>query len=90
MLSLYFYSVSWKLFVFSRAPDGTCILTNSNDHVLRIFNLPETVYEISKWGVKDNVLPPDIQEVVTIKEGGTIYDFCWYPCMTSLDPITCW
>lgn len=24
-----------------RAPDGSCILTNSEDHLLRLFNLPE-------------------------------------------------
>ena len=23
-------------------------------------------------------------------EGETIYDYCWYPFMSSLDPDTCW
>jgi len=25
----------------------------------------------------------------TVKEGGLIYDACWYPFMNSWDPITC-
>lgn len=27
--------------IFFRAPDGTCLLTCSNDNVLRLYNLPE-------------------------------------------------
>ena len=27
-----------------RSPDGTCVLTNSDDNVLRIFNLPVELY----------------------------------------------
>jgi hypothetical protein len=27
-----------------RAPDGTCILTNSNDNKLKLFNLPDELY----------------------------------------------
>lgn len=31
--------------VFSpRAPDGSCILTNSADNVLRLYNLPPQIY----------------------------------------------
>ena len=32
------------LIFLSRSPDGTCILTCSNDNCLRIFNLPEELY----------------------------------------------
>lgn len=27
--------------------------------------------------------------VLRMAEGDTIYDYCWYPKMTSLDPDTC-
>ena len=32
------------VFCTSRAPDGTCILANSNDNCLRLFNLPDELY----------------------------------------------
>ena len=31
--------------VAPRAPDGSCILTCSDDNLLRIFNLPGTLYD---------------------------------------------
>ena len=31
--------------VSPRAPDGSCILTCSDDNLLRIFNLPGTLYD---------------------------------------------
>ncbi|KAF4524760.1 hypothetical protein B566_EDAN016548 [Ephemera danica] len=71
------------------APDGTCILTNSDDHMLRIFNLPESIYGVSSWDIATNKLPSDLDQAVSCREGGTIYDFCWYPGMTSLEPLTC-
>lgn len=30
--------------VSTRAPDGSCILTNSADNVLRLYNLPPQIY----------------------------------------------
>lgn len=30
-----------------RAPDGSCILTNSADNVLRVYNLPPEIYSYS-------------------------------------------
>ena len=32
------------LFTQFRSPDGSCVLTNSDDNVLRIFNLPVELY----------------------------------------------
>ncbi len=32
------------LLFLTRAPDGSCILTNSADNVLRVYNLPPEIY----------------------------------------------
>ncbi|CAH0393710.1 unnamed protein product [Bemisia tabaci] len=67
------------------SPDGTCILTNSQDNTLRLFNLPNELYS-SNTVVQD--LKP-LQSVLRMQEGGLIYDFCWYPLMSSWEPLTC-
>lgn len=39
------HSVSlWFVYTMCRSPDGSCVLTNSDDNVLRIFNLPVELY----------------------------------------------
>ncbi|KAE8620487.1 hypothetical protein XENTR_v10010274 [Xenopus tropicalis] len=65
------------------APDGTCLLTNSDDNILRIYNLPSELYT-DNWEIAEEMLP-----VLRMAEGDTIYDYCWYPNMTSSDPATC-
>lgn len=65
------------------APDGSCLLTNSADNVLRVYNLPPELYS-SGWE-----LIPEMSPVLRMAEGDTIYDYCWYPHMNSLDPDTC-
>lgn len=57
------------MFFLHRSPDGLSVLTNSEDKKLRIFNI-----EIDEKGqcIKLN-------KVNQIKEGGTIYDYVWYP-----------
>ncbi|KAK5848565.1 hypothetical protein PBY51_006167 [Eleginops maclovinus] len=65
------------------APDGSCILTNSADNVLRVYNLPPEVYSYN-WD-----LLPEMSPVLRMAEGDTIYDYCWYPKMNSLDADTC-
>ncbi|KAL0281532.1 UNVERIFIED_CONTAM: hypothetical protein PYX00_002490 [Menopon gallinae] len=62
------------------SPDGFCLLSNSEDNVLRLFEIAESVTKVAS----EEVLP-----VVIAKEGGTIYDFEWYSKMNSSDPITC-
>ncbi|KAI9233030.1 MAG: WD40-repeat-containing domain protein [Podila humilis] len=70
----YFKALKWS-------PDGTCLLSSSNDNCLRIFALPDA----STSTIEDTQLTPGI----TIREGEVIYDMCWYPGMTTLDPATC-
>lgn len=65
------------------APDGSCLLTNSADNVLRLFNLPPEIYSYN-WD-----LIPEMNAVLRMAEGDTIYDYCWYPKMSSLDADTC-
>ncbi|XP_048380144.1 telomerase Cajal body protein 1 [Stegostoma tigrinum] len=65
------------------APDGSCILTNSADNTLRIFNLPSDLYT----GELDDL--PEMSAVLRMSEGDTIYDYCWYPIMSSMAPETC-
>ncbi|KAF1380464.1 hypothetical protein PFLUV_G00164010 [Perca fluviatilis] len=65
------------------APDGSCILTNSADNVLRLYNLPPEIYSYN-WDVL-----PEMSPVLRMAEGDTIYDYCWYPKMSSLDADTC-
>lgn len=52
-----------------RSPDGLNILTNSEDNKLRIFNI--------RTDETDQCI--NLQKVNQIKEGGTIYDYVWYP-----------
>ncbi|XP_071085011.1 telomerase Cajal body protein 1-like [Haliotis cracherodii] len=65
------------------SPDGACILTNSNDNILRLFNLPEGVY------TDGQDIPEDMVPALKMKESELIYDFCWYPMMHSSDPTSC-
>ncbi|KAM8972619.1 telomerase Cajal body protein 1 [Pelodytes ibericus] len=65
------------------APDGSCLLTNSDDNILRIYNLPSELYTGS-WEILE-----EMRAVLRMAEGDTIYDYCWYPQMNSSDPDTC-
>jgi WD40 repeat protein len=62
------------------SPDGSCVLTNSEDNILRVFELPD----------QQNTTPnSDWQSALQAKEGETVYDFCWYPLMNSSYPTSC-
>ncbi|CAH0520494.1 unnamed protein product [Peronospora belbahrii] len=58
------------------SPDGLCLLTNSDDHMLRLFEMND-----------DTCHSPT--SLLQAKEGGTIYDYEWYPFMSSTDPTSC-
>ncbi len=60
------------------SPDGLCVLTASSDDALRIFEIPKSDDDDSDDG--------DWNACVTMKEGETVYDFCWHPKMDS----ACW
>lgn len=71
----------------SFSPDGTCILSTINAKGMMCYELPQDLYgkeEISED--RDiNLLMPVIQ----VKSVGNIYDFAWYPYMSSYDAETC-
>ncbi|KAG0331094.1 Telomerase Cajal body protein 1 [Podila horticola] len=70
----YFKALKWS-------PDGTCLLSSSNDNYLRIFALPDP----STSSIGETQLTPGI----IIREGEVIYDMCWYPvdhCEVNLAP----
>ncbi|PAA47710.1 hypothetical protein BOX15_Mlig002182g103 [Macrostomum lignano] len=63
------------------SPDGLCLLTNSADNQLRLFNMPRlNESEAAEGGW---------QPVLNMPESDLIYDMCWYPSMNSADPDTC-
>ncbi len=61
------------------SPDGLCVMTASDDYHLRIFDLPN----------KDSKTDSELKPSVTMKEGGPLYDFQWYPKLDSSRPETC-
>lgn len=71
------------------SPDGTCCLTvveNDGMHILELqkdlFLKAEELNGIRNVSVLDSA--------VHIKEGGSVYDYSWYPGMNSGYPDTCW
>ncbi|XP_069655878.1 telomerase Cajal body protein 1 isoform X1 [Haliaeetus albicilla] len=65
------------------APDGSCILTCSDDNTLRIFDLPPPP------GPPPGLPLPQLVPALRVPEGDTIYDFTWFPLMDSSQPPTC-
>jgi WD40 repeat protein len=65
------------------SPDGTCLLTNSEDNILRVFEVPSQVYN------QTATTPQEIYSVLRSKEAESIYDYCWYPLMNSNDAQSC-
>lgn len=57
------------------SPDGTCLLSNSDDNILRLFE-PSLTEQPSR-------------SVLQFYPGDTIFDYEWYPLMRSMDPNTC-
>ena len=73
----YFRGCKWS-------PDGTCIIACTNDNHLRLYNLPSELYA----SVPNEVLP-QLALALSSKEGEIIYDYCWFPLMSSQDISTC-
>ncbi|KAF6768042.1 Telomerase Cajal body protein 1 [Paragonimus kellicotti] len=69
------------------SPDGSCILTNSRDNVLRLFNLPTVLLMTSSES--DGAEIEEMHAVLSMRENELVYDYAWYPKMHSSDPATC-
>ena len=63
------------------SPDGTCLLTASQDNCLRVFEL-DIIRDVEL--AKSSSLA-----ALVMQEPEIIYDYCWYPGMSSDDPSTC-
>ncbi|KAI8089540.1 WD40-repeat-containing domain protein [Halteromyces radiatus] len=70
----FFKSCQWS-------PDGTCLLTNSEDRTIRLFNIPSSAYDISSV---ESLIPS-----IGIVEAESICDLTWFPLMNTQDPTTC-
>ncbi|TPP57156.1 putative guanine nucleotide-binding protein [Fasciola gigantica] len=70
-----------------RSPDGSCILTNSRDNVLRLFNLPSCLF--AENSESTDSVPEEMMAVLTMRDHELVYDYTWYPAMRSSDPTTC-
>lgn len=65
------------------APDGSCVLTCSDDNTLRIFNLPPPL-----CGPPAGPLP-EMEAALRVPEGDAVYDYAWFPLLDSSLPHTC-
>lgn len=74
--SNYLRGIKWS-------PDGSCILTNSGDDRIRVFDVPPELLH-GEINVLSEMTPS-----VKVRPGELVYDFCWYPWMTAVDPLTC-
>ncbi|KAI4499265.1 hypothetical protein M0802_005525 [Mischocyttarus mexicanus] len=68
------------------SPDGTCLLVPSEDFRIRLYELP-TIFYSDK--IPLDLATLDLTPAVVVKEGGLVYDTCWYPFMDSWKPNTC-
>jgi WD40 repeat protein len=82
--------------------DGSCLLSNSDDNVLRVFEVPrdslaaaEPADGLGGGGGSGSGAGGsqhqcrELSSVIRSSEGETIYDYCWYPIMNSMQPETC-
>lgn len=70
------------------SPDGTCLLTTVNGDGMHVFETPSDLY--GSDAISSDRPLDCLQSAVHIKEGGIVYDYCWFPFMNSQDPATCW
>ncbi|KAI8121582.1 hypothetical protein FF38_12002 [Lucilia cuprina] len=69
------------------SPDGTCLLVPVHLDGMHIVELPTDLYTVQELDAERSL--SDLTSAVHVKEGGTVYDCCWYPFMNSSDPATC-
>lgn len=71
-----------------RSPDGSCLLTCCADRRLRLFDLPSSLYTLGES--QPEKLSDPLQPSLTISENGDVYDYEWYPFMSSWNPQSAW
>lgn len=71
--------------VFS--PDGTCLLSVVNSTGMLCYELPQDLYQKDEIDAEREITL--MKPVIQIETKGNLYDFQWYPFMSSYDPETC-
>ncbi|KAF6203943.1 hypothetical protein GE061_002281 [Apolygus lucorum] len=69
------------------SPDGSCLLTCCADQRLRLFDLPAEAYSKKEMGPLDKLNGP-FKPSLTVSENGAVYDYEWFPFMSSWAPET--
>lgn len=64
------------------------MLFTVNGDGMHVIELPSDLYAAE--AITDDRPLDVLQSAVHIKEGGTVYDYCWYPFMNSSNPQSCW
>lgn len=58
---------------------------------MHVIELPSDLYRaFSTQYVSARRELSKLETAVHVKEGGTVYDYAWYPFMNSNTPETCW
>ncbi|KAG0466477.1 hypothetical protein HPP92_018057 [Vanilla planifolia] len=78
----FFKGVKWS-------PDGSSFLTCSDDNSLRLFYLPEDAYYHTGYLEECQISQDSYASSLILNEAEMVYDYCWYPFMSILDPTTC-
>ncbi|KAI4296625.1 hypothetical protein L6164_036571 [Bauhinia variegata] len=70
------------------SPDGSCFLASSDDNTFRVFSLPDHESDILHGAYSVDLDHDSFAANLVLREGESIYDFCWYPFMSASDPVT--
>ncbi|KAL9234106.1 hypothetical protein vseg_009013 [Gypsophila vaccaria] len=75
-------SVKWS-------PDGSGFLTSSDDNMLRLFYLPDDGSNNAMESCSSDPNEDSFSANLVINEGESVYDYCWYPYMSTSDLTSC-
>lgn len=70
------------------SPDGTCLLYAVRGKGMTVVELPSDLYVTTEIEEHRNVT--NLKAAVAIPENALLYDFCWFPGMSSQNPASCW
>ncbi|KAI6668859.1 hypothetical protein NL676_007081 [Syzygium grande] len=65
------------------SPDGTCLVSSSEDNTLRVFALPDYGGVDGTNASLSDVDQDSFAANLVVTEGESVYDFCWYPYMSA-------
>ncbi|KAL3820591.1 hypothetical protein ACJIZ3_006496 [Penstemon smallii] len=71
------------------SPDGSSFLTCSDDNALRVFNLPHNEGDNPGNDPSSESDSDSYAANLVMSEGESVYDYCWYPHMSTSSPDLC-